>query len=72
MWEAVGFKYALTWPWNLLNRYPVPLGQAEARVPTGMQVIGQTFTGLDTFQFASNWSHLQPPMFSDERIPNFA
>ena len=74
LWEAVGFKYALTWPWNLLNRYPVldvPLGQAEARMPSGMQVIGQTFTDLDTFQFASNWSHLQPAMFTGDRIPTF-
>lgn len=74
LWEAVGFKHALTWPWNLLNRYPVldvPLGLVEARMPTGMQVIGQTFTDLDTFQFAANWSRLRLSMFSDDRVPAF-
>ena len=59
VWTGTGFGFALTWPWNLLNRYPivdVPLGVVEDRMPSGMQVIGQTFTDLDTFQFASNWS----------------
>ena len=45
--EGCGLSYALTWPWNLLNRYPivdVPLGIVEDRMPAGMQVIGQTFT----------------------------
>ena len=74
-WEATGLGYALTWPWNLLNRYPVvdvPLGIVEDRMPAGMQVIGQTFTDLDTFQFASNWSRLRPPLFADGRFPTFA
>jgi amidase len=50
----------------------VPLGVVEARMPSGMQVIGQTFTDLDTFQFASNWSRLRPPLFADGRFPTFA
>jgi amidase len=66
---------ALTWHWNLLNRYPivdVPLGVVEDRMPSGMQVIGQTFTDLDTFQFASNWSRLRPSLFAGGRFPSFA
>lgn len=73
--EGCGLGYALTWPWNLLNRYPivdVPLGIVEERMPAGMQAIGQTFTDLDTFQFASNWSRLQPPLFADGRFPTFS
>ncbi|TCT21344.1 amidase [Thiobaca trueperi] len=73
--EGCGLDYALTWPWNLLNRYPivdVPLGIVEERMPAGMQAIGQTFTDLDTFQFASNWSRLQPPLFADGRFPTFS
>lgn len=73
--EGCGLSYALTWPWNLLNRYPivdVPLGIVEDRMPAGMQVIGQTFSDLDTFQFASNWSRLQQPLFADGRFPTFA
>ncbi|MGI9124118.1 MAG: amidase [Mycobacterium sp.] len=74
IWEATGLNYALTWPWNLLNRYPVldlPLGVVEEGMPAGMQVIGQTFADLDTFGFASTWSRLQPPMFTEGRLPRF-
>jgi amidase len=73
--EGCGLGHTLTWPWNLLNRYPivdVPLGIVEDRMPAGMQVIGQTFADLDTFQFASNWSRLRPPLFADGRFPTFA
>ncbi|MGJ5133498.1 amidase [Bradyrhizobium oligotrophicum] len=73
--DGCGLGYALTWPWNLLNRYPivdVPLGIVEDRMPAGMQVIGQTFSDLDTFQFASNWSRMQSPLFADGRFPTFA
>ncbi len=73
--EGCGLGYTMTWPWNLLYRYPivdVPLGIVEGRMPAGMQVIGQTFSDLDTFQFASNWSRLQQPLFADGRFPTFA
>ena len=75
LWTGTGFGYALTWPWNLLNRYPIvdaPLGVVEDGTPSGMQVIGQTFTDLDTFQFAYAWSRLRPPLFADGRFPTFA
>ena len=74
VWTGTGFGFALTWPWNLLNRYPivdVPLGVVEDRMPSGMQVIGQTYTDLDTFQFAFNWSGLRPSLFADGRFPTF-
>ncbi|MGB9432811.1 MAG: amidase [Candidatus Acidiferrum sp.] len=74
-WTGTGLGFALTWEWNLLNRYPivdVPLGVVEERMPAGMQVIGQTFTDLDTFQFAYNWSRLWPSVFADGRFPTFA
>jgi amidase len=74
-WTGTGLGLALTWHWNLLNRYPivdVPLGVVEERMPSGMQVIGQTFTDLDTFQFASNWSRLRPSLFVQGRFPSFA
>ena len=70
MWTGTGFGFALTWPWNLLNRYPivdVPLGVVEERMPSGMQAIGQTFTDLDAFQFAFNWSRLRPSLFAEGR-----
>lgn len=74
-WEATGLKFAMTWPWNLLNRYPVievPLGVVEEGMPSGMQVIGQTFSDRDTFQFASTWSQIMPPLFADGRFPTVA
>jgi len=74
-WIATGLALALTWHWNLLNRYPVidvPLGLVEQRMPSGMQVIGQTFADLDVFQFASTWSRLRPPLFVEGRAPTFA
>lgn len=74
MWTGTGFGAALTWPWNLLNRYPVldvPLGLVDEGMPSGMQVIGQTFADLDTFQFASNWARLRPALFADGRFPTF-
>ncbi|WP_316198702.1 amidase [Bradyrhizobium sp. SZCCHNS2002] len=73
-WVGTGLGFALTWHWNLLNRYPVidvPLGVVEDRMPSGMQVIGQTYTDLDTFQFASNWSRLRPALFAGGRFPSF-
>lgn len=73
--EGSGLGYAMTWPWNLLSRYPivdVPLGIVEGRMPAGMQVIGQTFCDLDTFQFASNWSRLQQSLFAEGRFPTFS
>lgn len=74
-WVGAGLGFALTWHWNLLNRYPivdVPLGVVEDRMPTGMQVIGQTFSDLDPFQFAANWARLQSPLFADGRFPSFS
>ncbi len=74
-WAGTGLGFAMTWHWNLLNRYPVmdvPLGLVEDRMPSGMQVIGQTFTDLDTFQFASNWSRLWPSLFAGGLSPTFA
>lgn len=75
LFEATGLDFALTWPWNLLNRYPVldvPLGLVAEGMPSGMQVVGQTFTDLDVFAFASAWSRLRPGLFTDGRFPSFS
>ena len=72
--KATGMNLVMTWPWNLLNRYPVmdvPLGVVEDHMPAGMQAIGQTYADVDVFQFAANWSKLRPPLFTDERFPAF-
>jgi amidase len=72
---ASGLKFAMTWPWNLLNRYPVmgvPLGVVEDRMPSGMQAIADTFDDLTVFQFANGWSKLRPPLYVDGQFPTFA
>lgn len=71
---ATGLKYALTWPWNLLNRYPVadvPLGLAEKDMPVGMQVVANTFDDLTAFRFAHEWEKLSSPLFDGDRFPRF-
>ena len=71
---ATGMKYVLTWPWNLLNRYPVidvPLGLVEQDMPTGMQAAAAPFRDLDAFQFAYNWSKWRPQLFADGWFPGF-
>ena len=71
---ATGMKYCLTWPWNLLSRYPVvdvPLGLIEKNMPVGMQVIGDTFDDLTAFQFAHEWEKLSPQLFEQSRFPSF-
>ncbi|MFO1080888.1 MAG: amidase family protein [Reyranellaceae bacterium] len=57
---ATGMKHSLTWPWNLLSRYPlvdVPIGFVERGMPVGMQVIGNTFDDLAAFRFAHGWEN---------------
>jgi amidase len=71
---ATGMKHALTWPWNLLSRYPVvdvPLGLVEKNMPVGMQVIGNTFDDLAAFRFACEWEKISPPLFEQDRFPAF-
>jgi amidase len=71
---ATGMKYALTWPWNLLSRYPVvdvPLGLIEKSMPVGMQVIGDTFDDLAAFRFAYEWEKLSSRLFEQGRFPSF-
>jgi amidase len=71
---ATGMKFPMTWPWNLLGRYPVvdvPLGLIEKNMPVGMQVIGNTFDDLAAFRFAYGWDKLSPRLFEEGRFPSF-
>ena len=71
---ATGMKFPMTWPWNLLGRYPVvdvPLGLIEKNMPVGMQVIGNTFDDLAAFRFAYEWEKLSPRLFEEGRFPGF-
>lgn len=53
----------LTYPFNLLSRHPVlavPSGRAENGVPTGVQIIGQTFDEDTVMRIGANLEHLLP------------
>jgi len=47
--------WCMTTPFNTLSRCPVlsvPSGHAKNRVPTGIQIIGRTYSDADVFQAA--------------------
>jgi amidase len=48
--------WCMTSPFNTLSRCPVlsvPSGHAKSRVPTGIQIIGRTYSDADVFQAAT-------------------
>lgn len=69
-----GLGFALTWPWNLLGRYPVvsaPVGIGPAGMPMGMQIVADTFDDLSAFQLASAYARVAPPLFVGQAFPDF-
>lgn len=71
---AGGARTMMTWPWNLLGQYPVmdaPLGFVEKNMPTGMQIIGNTFDDLSVFRFAANWEKIGPKLYTAGVMPTF-
>jgi amidase len=69
-----GFRYAATFPWNLMGRYPVvsvPIGRAASGVPVGLQIVANTFDDLTAFQLASAYSTVAPPFFAGANFPDF-
>jgi len=69
-----GLRYAATWPWNLMGRYPVvnvPIGRAANGVPVGLQIVANTFDDLTAFQLASAYSEVAPPFFAGTNFPDF-
>lgn len=68
------FELILTYPWNLLNRYPVvgvPVGVAKNNVPIGMQVIGNTYDDVSAFRVASGYSQAGLRLYSGTAFPDF-
>ncbi|WP_205704441.1 amidase [Burkholderia stabilis] len=69
---AYGLNFVYTWPWNLLSRYPVvsvPTGIGSESMPAGMQIIGNTFDDLTTFQFAAAYSRSTTQLYSGNIFP---
>jgi len=64
----------MTYPFNVLNRYPVvnaPTGQARNNVPTGMQIIANTFDDLAAFRVAANYAQAVPALFTSDAFPDY-
>lgn len=68
-----GINMVMTWPWNLLNRYPViaaPIEIGSKNMPIGMQIIGNTYDDLSVFQIASAFSQHITPLYKGSRFPS--
>ncbi len=66
--------WLMTYPFNLLNRYPVinaPTGRARNNIPTGMQIIGNTFDDLTAFRVAAAYAKAAPPLFVGKARPDY-
>lgn len=64
----------LTWPWNLLSRYPVisaPIGIGPQGMPMGMQIIANTYDDLTAFQLAATYARVAPALFAGNQFPAF-
>ncbi len=59
--------WVMTVPFNMMSRCPVlsvPSGQAKNGVPTGIQIVGQTYSDADVFQAAMNYEMANGPWFT--------
>lgn len=64
----------MTYPFNLLNRYPVvnvPSGRARNNIPTGIQIIANTFDDLTAFRVAAAYANAAEPLFSGKAFPDY-
>ncbi len=69
-----GNRFAATYPWNLLSRYPivdVPIGIADNRVPIGMQVVGNTYDDLAAFRVAYNYERSGLRLYRNGLFPDY-
>ena len=69
-----GFEMVLTYPWNLMNRYPVvnvPIGMAKNNVPIGMQVVGNTYDDHGALRVAAAYARGGLHLFTGTLFPGF-
>ncbi|MFO1089229.1 MAG: amidase [Hyphomicrobiales bacterium] len=58
--------WVMTTPFNTMSRCPVislPSGQAKSGVPTGIQIVGKTYSDPDVFQAAMAYETAAPHLF---------
>lgn len=69
-----GIDFVMTYPWNMLNRYPVvdvPVGFADNNVPIGMQVIGDTYDDLAACRVAYAYSQSGLRLYQNGVFPDY-
>jgi amidase len=60
--------WAMTTPFNMLSRCPVlsvPSGHAKNGVPTGIQIVGRSYSDADVFRAALAYETAQGGWFGD-------
>lgn len=71
---TAGLFFTLTYPWNLLSRYPVisaPVGIGPNNVPIGMQIVGNTYDDLAAFRVAAGYSKAGLRLYSGDVFPDY-
>ena len=66
--------WSLTALFNLLNWNPVisvPTGLADKNMPTGMQIISETYDDVTAMQVASAYASAAPALFTGRAFPDF-
>jgi aspartyl-tRNA(Asn)/glutamyl-tRNA(Gln) amidotransferase subunit A len=56
-------QWCMTYPFNLVGQCPVatvPTGFASSGVPTGMQIVGQSYDDLNVLRIASSFEAIRP------------
>ncbi|MCK0197836.1 amidase [Ancylobacter sp. 6x-1] len=69
-----GLSFALTWPWNLLGRYPVvaaPAGMGPQNMPVGLQIVADTLDDVTAFQVAAAHARGAPRFYAGTLFPDF-
>ncbi|MBN8629442.1 MAG: amidase [Rhodobacterales bacterium] len=62
--------WAMTTPFNMLSRCPVlsvPSGHARNGVPTGIQIVGRSYSDADVFRAAMAYETAREPWYHDAR-----
>lgn len=66
--------WSLTALFNLLNWNPVisvPTGLADKNMPTGMQIVTETYDDISAMKVASTYASAAPALFIDGAMPDF-
>ncbi len=64
--------WCMTYPFNMLSRCPVisvPSGRAKNGVPTGIQIVGRTYSDVQVFRAAAAFQRAAPWLHDPEHRP---